>query len=392
MEGTAWIPYSQLIWLIAVDYETTRQEFTYLAEGAISTGLALPQHVHMPLAKSQPWIMRAINGCIVETRTLADFRKALTAKPPDLIIICEPGLIANLNDVMELLSGRVAEKRGCVIAAGTSDEASEEWYELWEGWNRPNPEGGRAFAVPTWDNHYRFPAGRKEDEFRVYETKYGHEALMAHYGGVPAAPADLVLKGSWNYETHVRPDIKFDPGKAVEIAIDPGYSGGSQYVVEVVQWSYESPDIYLVDEIAVEGMTHDEVRALCEAKKWWPHVSAGTIDGYAGESHIYGNIAPATYWDPPINLRTDIRPAVNTTVQALKEALSGRLHVSSRCERFAYEAPRWRQKTGKPSPQNCDALKAAGYWLVDHFAQERVMGVHEDEDNVVTTQDWEYDI
>ncbi|KKK67053.1 hypothetical protein LCGC14_2957940, partial [marine sediment metagenome] len=67
MEGLAWIPYAKLIWLIAVDYDTTRQEFAYLAEGAISTGLALPQSVHIPMNRYQPCTLRAINGCIVET-------------------------------------------------------------------------------------------------------------------------------------------------------------------------------------------------------------------------------------------------------------------------------------------------------------------------------------
>jgi hypothetical protein len=396
MEGLTWLPYAQLIWLIATDYDTTRQEFTYLAEGAISTGLALPQNVHMPEARYQPCSLKAITGCVVETRTLADFRKALSAKPPDVVIVCEPGLIDNLADVMELLWGRVSEKRGCIVLAGTSDEASEEWYELWEGWSHGNIEGGQSFSLPTWQNRYRFPKGKKEREFRVYEEKYGHEALMAHYGGIPASPADLVLKGYWKYATHVDPSIEFDPGKPAEIAIDPNYSMGNRYTVELIQWEYDSPRIYIVDEVAEEGLTHDEIRAICEARPWWRHVISGTIDPYAGESHIYGSLAPVTYWDPPIRLRTDHRPKVNTTVQALKESLAvgdhgPRTRVSPRAKRFIYEAARWRQKSGTPRKTNCDAMKAAGYWFVDHFAQERVLGGHEEEDNVVVASDWAYD-
>ena len=385
MEGLAWIPYAQLIWLIAVDYDTTRQEFAYLAEGAISTGLALPQSVHIPMNRYQPCTLRAINGCIVETRTLSDFRKALTAKPPDLIIVCEPGLIDNLTQVMELLWGRVAEKRGGIILAGTSDESSEEWYQIWEGWNHESPEGGKSFSIATWDNAYRFPKGQDEREFKIYEAKYGHEALMAHYGGIPSAPSNLILKGYWSHEVNVDPSIEFDKSKPVEITIDPGYD--SHYVVEVMQWNYDNDRLQMVDEVAEVGLTHDEVRALCEARPWWRYVQGGTIDPYAGENHVYGSIMPVYYWEP-VRLRLDYRPRVPTTVQALKEALANgdrgpRLTVSDRCTRFIYEAARWRKDGMNPSKKKCDALKAAGYWLVDHFGQERVLGAHEDEDNVV---------
>ena len=394
MEGLAWLPYAQLIWLIGKDYERTRPEFTYLAEGGISTGLVSPSQIHMPLDKHQPWALRAITGCIVEAVTLADWKKSLTAKAPDVIIVCEPGLIDGLHDVVELLWGRLSEKRGALILAGTSDEANEEWYELWEGWSRENPEGGHAFSMPTWDNLHRYPGGKKEREFLVYEEKYGREALLSHYGGIPASPRDLVLRGFWKYGVHVDSTLEFNPSFPAEITIDPNYSLGNRYVVELVQWDHLSPRIWIPDEVAVEGMTHDQVRSLCEDKPWWRYISSGTIDPYAGEAHVYGAPAPMFYWEP-LDLRTAHRPRVNTTVQAVKEALAldegaPRLRVSPRAERFIYEASRWRnEKGGAPSKKNCDALKATGYWLVDHFAQERMEA--REEDNVVTAGEWKYD-
>ena len=76
MEGLTWLPYAQLIWLIGKDYERTRPEFTYLAEGGISTGLVSPGQVHMPLDKHQPWALRAefrdgICGGLVMSRGIA---------------------------------------------------------------------------------------------------------------------------------------------------------------------------------------------------------------------------------------------------------------------------------------------------------------------------------
>ncbi len=393
MEGVAWLPYAQLIWLIAKDYERTRPEFAYLAEGGISTGLVVPSNVHMPLAKHQPWALRAITGCVVETVTLADYRKSLTAKAPDLVIVCEPGLIDDLPGVVELLAGRLSEKRGCLILAGTSDEASEEWYEVWEGWTGPNPEGGVSFSIPTWDNLYRYPKGREEREFRTYEERYGTEALMAHYGGVPASPRDLVLRGYWKYGAHVDDGLEFNPDFPVEVAIDPGYSDG-HYVVEAVQWDPGSDRIWVVDEVAEEGLTHDEVRALCEDRPWWRYVMGGTMDPFAGESKIYGSPAPVSYWRP-IDIRFNHRPRVHTTVQALKEALAyrgergPRMNISSHCARFIHEAPRWRnERSGHPSKRLCDAMKAIGYWLVDRFGEER-LGI--EEDNIVVGHEWEFD-
>ena len=391
MEGVSWLPYANLVWLVAKDYDMTRQEFIYMSEAGLSTGLVLPGSIKMSLNKYQPSALQSITGCVVETRTLADPMK-LAAKPPDLVIVCEPGLIDNLSLVMELLWGRVSERRGCIWLAGTSDESSEEWYELWESWNRENPADGRAFSIPTWQNRYRFPDGRHEREFALYEEMYGNEALMAHYGGVPASPRDLVLRGYWNPALHVVDDMTFDPRYPAEISIDPNYSMGHNYAVELIQWNVATGEIWLADEVAVEGMTHDQVRQLCEQKEWWPYVSGGTIDPYAGESHVYGAPAPITYW-PPF-LRAPIRSRVNTTVQALKESLAigetgrPRLQVSSNCSRFIHEAARWRQsKQGKPNESNCDALKALGYWLVDFFGHER-LGQRRGEDNVAIAGDW----
>lgn len=399
MEGVTWLPYAQLIWLIGVDYDVTRQEFIYLSEAGVSTGLVNPSDVRLPLNKYQPCALQAITGCIVETRTLADYRK-IAARPPDLVIVCEPGLVDNLADVMELLWGRVSEKRGCIVLAGTSDEASEEWYQLWSNWQavdeEKNPYGGRSFSIPTWQNTYRYPRGRNEPDFVNYEKAYGKEALMAHYGGVPASPRNLVLRNYWHRDIHVSDDVEFVPGRPTELTVDPNYSLGHRYSVEVIQWDEGSGDIWVVDEVAVEGLTHDEVIAECQSREWWPYVMGGTIDPYAGESHVYGSNAPNYYWDQEgVKLRTTHRMKVATMVQVLKEAMAmregggTRLHVSPRCERLIWEAARWRQSgSGQPSKENCDAIKALGYWLLDRFADERIEAVSGDVDNIAVAREW----
>ena len=400
MEALAGIPFSKLIWIIGVDYDTTRQEFLYLSEGAISSGLARPSEVHMSVSQYTPSRLRAINGCIVETRTLANVRK-LASKAPDMIIVTEPGIIDYLPLVFELCMGRVSEKKGRIFLAGTSDEASEDWYELWREWQDPNnPIGGDSFSIPTWENTHSFPGGREDREFHVYEQKYGHEALMAHFGGIPSDPQNLVMKGYWKKDVHVSEEgTSFDRSYPAEITIDPNYSLEHRYSIEIMQWDpslERDPCIWIADEIAEEGLTHDDMRALFEQNDCRKFITGGTIDPYAAESHVFGAPSPVSYWDPPFALRYHIRPRVNTTVQALKQALSRRpngkprMMVSPKATRFIWEMGHWKgNKSGRPDEQNCDATKAAGYWLVDQFSQEMAQG---EEDNSVTkTSEWSYD-
>jgi hypothetical protein len=394
MEGVCWLPFSDLIWLVAIDYDTSRMEFIYMAEAAVSCGLVTPDNVHIPENKYQPCVMTSITGCRVETRTLSDQRK-LAARPPDVVIICEPGLVDDLNGVIELLMGRVAEKRGLIIMAGTSDESSEDWYQWWEAMDKPdNIEGGKAFSIPTWENLHSFPKGLHERDLLVYREKYGEEAFMAHYGGLPAQPRNLVLKGYWNRDVNIDATVEFDKALPIEIAIDPNYSLGNRYSVMAVQWDEGTGQEYIVDEVALEGHTHEEVIAECKTREWWRYVHSGTIDPYAGESHIFGSLAPVHYWKPYVDLRLDHRPEVATSVQALKSAYIGDeappIKVSPRCQRLIWEGNRWRQvKSNIPDKKSCDAQKALAYWLVDRRASMRMM--NDNDDTNVVSQEWGFD-
>ena len=400
MEGLTWIPYSTLIWIMADGYRAARPEFLYISEGAVSSGMARPENITLSRDKDRPCTMvcepRTINGittrCTVETVTLSDPEKAAATRRPDVIIICEPGLIDSLEDTMELLWGRVSERRGAIIAAGTSDEASEEWYNIWNYWMEDeNPDLGESFSIPTWDNIYRYPGGKKDREFATYKEKYGEEALNSHYGGIPASPKGTVLKNYWYREYSVDQTLEWNPALPTEIAVDPNYSEG-YYSVEVMQWDMATGKIFNVDEVSVQGCTHDEVIDMCKERPWWSSVIGGTLDPQAGDAHIYGGTPPLEYWDAVgINLRMEYKPAVATTVQALKQVMGKqpRMTVAATNERLLYEAPHWKNdRMGKPRKDLCDALKAIGYWLVQFFADQR--RIDNEEDNIVTVVDWEF--
>ena len=238
--------------------------------------------------------------------------------------------------------------------------------------------------------------GEKEEELRYYREVYGEEAYQAHYGGIPASPRDLTLRGCWSEKIHVMQDLLWTPTLPTEITIDPNYAAPNAYTVEVLQWDVGNGDIFMVDEVSESGMHHDAIKDICRSREWWPHIMGGTIDPFA-EGSPYGNPAPVTYW-LPLHLRYNHRPHVATTLQAIKEALAipeggghSRMRVAPRCERFRKEAVKWRvDKYGNPQKSWCDAMKATGYWLVDKFGEERLSGWEGEESNEVQITDWTF--
>lgn len=398
MEGLAWLPYSDLIWIIADGYRVARPEFLYLAEGAMSSGLALEPEVNIASDIDKPCVLRSIprgrapDGseirCEVQTVTIRDYSK-VAARRPDLIIVCEPGIIDDLHDLVELLWGRLAERRGLLWLGGTSDEASEEWYEIHEGWQKPNIEGGVAFSMPTWENKIVYPRGENETIFRNYRAKYGMDKYLAHFGGIPTPSKGLVLRDYWKPEVMAREDLEWNPALPTELCIDPNYSYG-YYSVGVIQHDNTNGNLYLVDEVAEEGLTHDEIKKICSERPWWKNVQRAVMDPYAGNMKAFGNTPAAEYWWPLEVVLPDPRPKVDDTVQALKQSMSSeRLYVSSKLQRWQWEIARWKlTKNGTPQTINCDMLKAVGYWLYDFFQRERLYNAVEEEDNIVRMEDF----
>jgi len=390
MEAVTWIPFAKLIWILGAKYSHTRAEFEYLAEAGKSTGLV--EHIRQPEDKDKACSAYSIEykaegvkrRCHIETLTLHEYEKQAATKRPDVMILCEPGLIDNLKEMESTLWGRLGERRGRLIAAGTSEESSEDWYEIFKLWgDEDNPMGGEAFLLPTWENLRNYPLGRDDPEFLSYEKAFGTDMLNMRYGGLPMPPRGLVLKGHWGDHLFSE-ELEFRPDLPLEIFIDPNYMDPARYIIGFVQYDDMTGNLMVIDEIAMAGYTHPEMIDLFKAHPLSRYVLSGVIDPHAGDHHPLGSESPMSYWEnviPEIRNNGGRQIPVRTTVQALKNIMTvrengtARLSISTNCERGRWEGNHWKlTPQGKPKDTACDFLKALGYWAVEKLHNERIAG------------------
>lgn len=388
MEVVPWSLHSNLIWLAADNYDLTRQEFEYTEEALLSMDFTSKDRISRPKNRYNPCVLDTIWGCRIETRSLKDI-ETFAMRAPDLVVICEPGQapIETLAKSRERLSTR----RGRLWMAGTFEDIEESWMEdVWRRWVKwPNEESGKSFAMPSWLNTTSFPGGRNDPEMIALRNSYASlNEFLLRCAGVPVAASALVIGDYWVPRKHVAP-VEYRPVHngaplPVEIAIDPGFSGGSHYVVEAIQ--HIGSTKIVIDEIAVQGKVHEAVIQIAKSRPWWKAVVGGTIDPFAGASHIYGALTPQDVWARETGIRLRIPPrltvedSVSNLCGELRDSQSGlsRLVVSPRCNRLIWEMTHWRKRKSQggnysePTKHNCDAVKALGYYLSDRKFQHIV--------------------
>lgn len=380
MEVVAWAPHSDLIWLGADSYDLSRQEFEYAVEALLSLDWTKPSLVSLPNNRYQPCAVETRWGTLIETRTLHDIN-TFVARAPDLIVICEPGL-ANEASVRRAYE-RTSTKRGRVLMAGTFEEVRGQWMEeYWRKWARwPNYDNGKSFTVPSWVNRVIYPGGKHDPEIALLRRRcVDFNEFLRRVVGVPSVESNVIMADVWNQREHVVP-LEYirrdDPTGTlvpVYIAVDPGHSDGT-YVVLAIQVIDDT--IRVIDEIALTGETHDGVIRHCIPKPWWPAVTRGACDPYAGGSHVFGAPSPQRVWWQEARVylelpeRLHVEEQIMTIKSYLRDPLSGkpRIVVDPKCERLIYEMSHWRRKKtrdgqGKPSRGNCDAIKALAAFLI----------------------------
>ena len=377
MEAVAWSLHSDLIWLVAVDYSVSRLEFTYCMEGLLSLGFTRPALISMPADRYKPCVMETVWGTQIETRTLADLGK-VAAYAPDVIFVCEPGLIPEFSEAINRFRERLSQKRGLLWMAGTFEDSVGEYAQFWEsGQTWPNEDDIISFSIPTWENKAIFPGGREDAEIMRLEKKLG-DRFMERCGGIPTPPSSLVFHGFWNPQVHFVRGLHYRPELPIEVAVDPNYGQGRHYSVEFVQWDEVKNAVYVTDEVSATEMTHDGIIKLCAQKGFWDRVTGGVGDPYAVRSHVFGSPSvEQVWWDTArVVLRTRHRPTVDDAIERMNHFLrdgSGDAHIffSDNCIRARYEMEHWRRNklTRKPEENNCDAVKALCYWLADHYSR-----------------------
>ena len=392
MEAVAWSPYSNLIWFGAHSYDLTRQEFDYTVEALISLGWVDPANVSLPSSRYQPCAMETAWGCVIETRTLSDAASSMVARAPDLLIICEPGLLT--QNIIWRARERLSTRRGRLWMAGTL-ENSLSWYSdlttRWAKW--PNDDGGKSLAAPSWENHYSFPGGRDDPEIKILERELGPALFAARVEGRAGMSGLLVFGDLFTGRHIVNVDLIRidDDGRSypVEIAVDPGYANPSVYWVGAIQ--RVGRYIHVIDEIVRQKAQHGDVILEAMTRPWWPQVVGGVVDPWAGASHIFGSSSVIEEWydQAKILLRYDkanrvsIREAIQRHRYYLLDPYNDepRILINPRCERMIWEYRHWREHQSdklnvgtnrNPVDRDCDAMKAMSAYLVDMHRRENI--------------------
>ncbi|GEM_PF-2263764 len=406
MEAVTWIPFAKLIWILGAKYSHTRAEFEYLSEAGQSIGWL--ERIRQPEDKDKACSAYSIEyeaegvkrRCQIETLTLHEYEKQAATKRPDVMILCEPGLIDDLKEMEPTLWGRLGERRGRLIAAGTSEESSEDWYEIFKAWAvKGNPMGGETFLLPTWENLRVYPQGKDDPEFLSYEKAFGTDLLNMRYGGLPMPPKGLVLKGHWGDHLFYE-DLEYRRDLPLEIFIDPNYMDPARYVIGFIQQDQMTGDVFVLDEIARSGHTHPEMIRLFQEHPLSRFVMGAVIDPHAGDHHPLGSESPMSYWEdilPEVRNNGGKQIPVRTTVQSLKIMMTtrangtARLHISEKCERGKWEGGHWKLTSqGKPKDSACDFLKALGYYSVELLENERMQGDMLGDNSIIEPVDFNF--
>lgn len=391
MEALTWLLHSDLIWLVGKTYEDAKQEFEYVTEAAYS--LNWVNRVTWATNRYNPCVLETKWGTILETKAGAD-PQSLMSRAPDMIGLCEPGLL-DLSVYRHAVE-RLSTRRGLLYMAGTFENNAAWMEQFWKQWKRwPNAQNAKSFSSPTHTNRVSFPLGVYDPEYQRMkfealtaqdpgQESAGWDEYLRRLVGVPASSPEIIFSKLFKPRDHVT-NVEWirerskGVAEPVYLAIDPGYSGNSRYVVLAIQ--VVGKQIRVLDEVTAQYTTHEQMRLLCAQREWWPFAHAGTIDPYAGESHVYGAVSPAEEWRKqsmpgPVNLVTPQR--LKNTEEEIRVAadyftgIKGyTLVISQRCERLRWELATWKRKKkdnvlGEPEKKGNDAIKALMYFLIHH--------------------------
>ena len=361
----------KLVYLVAPKYDSAHREADYVYEmlkrfGAV-TGYSKPKTGKLLLETRDGGIVKSVS-------TEAEGARAVTGlgENPDVIVMCEAG--KNSYDVFLACLTRITRTKGTLILSGTIEE-SERWYpELITRWQADNPEHGKTFIMPTWENTRLYPGGRDDPAIKMLEGTLTQEKFAERLAAVPCVASDIVIK-EFSFMTHVRESIEYDPRFPVELWLDPGYSG-SHYAVEVVQFP-NARDVHVIDELYTDHATTQEVIAEMRKRGYWAAITGGVGD-IATRQHAAMPSVWETWNDAGISLRTNkvaIADGIELHRTMLKpsDGSAPRLFFNPKCRGTFSEYGAWKRKRitdmihGEPSDKNCDAMKAIHYGLYDRF-------------------------
>lgn len=366
--------------IVGADYELCREEFRYLKEYGDRLGVV--KDCHFPSRDQCILTLSRGDGAgpaIVETKS-AKYPERIAGVAYDGVILAEAAQMS--QDIFNICQGRLVEKNGWMLMEGTL-ETSMDWYaDKAKEYEIPdNADGGISYSLPSWSNLAVFPGGRNDPRLLQQEASLGHDLFLERYGGETIKPRDLVLPEfkTTLHTGHYPVDLK----EPVYIGVDPGYYP-AVYAVEFIQ--YRNDEVYIVDEIYRQGLITDQILKMVEDKPFYSRIEGGAIDIAAKQHH--GQAPVYKLWKDRTGLSLDTkRVPVEDGLDRIRSFFiphpvhgNVRVHINNTCKGLIAELGgckmpdyiegrgSWRLKpNGKPSEENCDAIKALIYPVVSRY-------------------------
>jgi hypothetical protein len=377
-----------LVWVVGADYEDTRKALTGSLEndwGSIYSFLMKLNILDMttssmPIGRDQKAILHTTTGNVYEGISGYDPLK-IGRDEPDFIIGEE--VSRWMIELWQRCMGRQArrQEKGSKGYYSGSFETSLSWFaDKWkEGQTQPNDLSLKSFSVPSWANLSVYPGGREDPAIKRLEASNTPERFMERYGGKPAPPRDAVLP-EFRVAHHVAP-VEFDPKSPVYVTIDPG-----ERVCAVLFVQFQGDEVWIVDEVYAQRLSHEEVVNACVMKPAWRKVMPYIVMDIAGKQAHFGLGSADEAWrkNPGIDIKMKYIP-VDDSVKRLRSVLAvnpvtqrPRLLINPRCSGLISElgggvspvegGGMWRRGiNGKPKAENDHACKALAYLLVQEF-------------------------
>lgn len=373
------------VWLVGPDYWQARPEFKYLYDVYQSADLI--ESAHMPEQNAMQWVMKLKDGPTFLTRSSYE-KKKLASYRIIAAAMVEAG--QQEQEVMTRLLGRLSETGGPLIIAGTIENSTPWYEELFIRWQADNPLGARSFSMPTWSNTHIYPGGREDPEIKILESETPEDIFMERYAAVPRRKYGRVLP-EFEMETHVRA-LTYDPSEGpVELAIDP-----ARHCYAVLFVQHVGLYTHVLDRVYKRNVIAEEIIPEVMARPLWQYVDAGAAGvmdiagkhhpGSASQIEIWKRDAGVTILPGKYQFQIDTIEVLRTRLSSnnvMKEPLiyfnntmtnqtdsTGKIAMDVLAEPFLWLWPTRTAGQGNPKypvDRNNDAMKALAYKIVHRY-------------------------
>lgn len=264
-----------LIWLLGPDYAQTDEEYRYLFEWCSFFNLI--QKSLTPSEGQKTLITKT--GWTILTKS-AKYPEKLGSVAPNGILLCEPGQMP--GDVYTMVSGRLAQKRGWMFAAGTIEDDSTHpkwtWYEdTARAWSdHEEHHNQRSFSLPSWKNKVVFPGGRTDPEILRLEELFSEYTFKRRIAGEPVGLENPCFPYLWEDGDKFVKTIDCD---MVDGAIGVDYGASRDHPSSVVAVTRDIHGRYWVRECWIEvGGNVDAISLACAGMRRRFDIHKGRVD------------------------------------------------------------------------------------------------------------------